>query len=113
MYYELQIGGITYKLRLTTKNSVALEKALGYNPIMLLMDIDSGKMPKLGDMILVLHYMLQSLEHGITLEKTYDLYDRFIADGNGMFDLLPVFVEVFQNSGYLTTSANKEEEVKN
>ena len=39
LYTELFIGEESFKLRLTTKASVALEKALGYNPITMLMDI--------------------------------------------------------------------------
>ena len=102
MYTELIIGGESYKLRLTTKHSIQLEKSLGYNPLTLLMDIDSGKMPKLMDVIIILHGCLQALHHGITIEKTMDLYDKYVEDGKSMFDLIPVFIEVFQNSGYIS-----------
>ena len=53
MYTELIIGGEVFKLKLTTRASIQLEKALGYNPIAMLMDIDSGKMPKLMDVIII------------------------------------------------------------
>lgn len=104
LYTELYIGGDAYKLRLTTKASVALEKALGYNPISMLMAIDNGEMPKLADVLIMLHSMLQTYHHGYSLEKVYDLFDKYVAEGKGMFDLIPVFVEVFQNSGYLSTA---------
>lgn len=104
LYTELYIGGDAYKLRLTTKASVALEKALGYNPISMLMAIDNGEMPKLADVLIMLHSMLQTYHHGYSLEKVYDLFDNYVAEGKGMFDLIPVFVEVFQNSGYLSTA---------
>lgn len=110
MYTELIINGESYKLRLTTKNSIALEKALGYNPIAMLMDIDNGTMPKLGDVLIMLHSMLQCFHHGINMDKVYDLFDKYVAEGHGMFDLIPVFVEVFQESGYLATSKGTEEE---
>ncbi len=110
MYTELIIGGESFKVRLTTKASVALEKALGYNPISMLMDIDNGKMPKLADVLIMLQVMLQTYHHGYNMDKVYDLFDQFVADGKGMFDLIPVFVEVFQQSGYLSTSGNKGEE---
>lgn len=105
-YTELNICGDAYKLRLTTKASVSLEKSLGYNPISMLMAIDNGEMPKLADVLVMLHAMLQTYHHGYSLDKVYDLFDKYVEDGHGMFDLIPVFVEVFQNSGYLAT--NKE-----
>jgi hypothetical protein len=113
LYTELIIGDESFKLRLTTKASVALEKALGYNPISMLMDIDNGVMPKLNDILIMLQAMLQTYHHGYSLDKVYDLFDRYVADGKGMFDLIPVFVEVFQNSGYLATggSNSKEEDI--
>lgn len=110
MFTELIIGEKSYKLRLTTKASVSLEKALGYNPISMLMDIDNGKMPKLADVLIMLQVMLQTYNHGLNLDKVYDLFDEYVADGHSMFDLIPIFVEVFQNSGYLSTSGNKEDE---
>lgn len=112
MYSELVINGNSYKLRLTTKNSVQLEKALGYNPISMLMDIDDGKMPKLGDMLLMLQAMLQPFHHGMTMDKVYDLFDEYVADGHNMFDLLPVFIEVFQNCGFITKNIDDSQEAE-
>ena len=104
LYTELLIGNDSYKLRLTTKTSIALEKALGYNPISMLMDIDNGKMPKLTDILIMLQAMLQTYHHGMNMDKVYDLFDAYCADGKSMFDLIPVFIEVFQNSGYISTN---------
>ena len=115
-YSVLNIGNESYKLRLNTKNSVALEKALGYNPITMLMAIEQGTMPTLGDMLTILQHMLQSYHHGFNMDRVYDLYDEYVADGHGMFELIPVFIEVFQNSGYLTTAkegAGQDVDAKN
>lgn len=109
MYTELIIGEKIFKLRLTTRASVMLEKSLGYNPISMLMDIDNGKMPKMTDCLIILQAMLQTYHHGYNLDKVYDLFDEFIADGKSLFDLIPVFVEVFQQSGYISTGAAAEE----
>ena len=115
MYVDLIIGGESYKLRLTTKNSIALEKTLGYNPITMLMEIDEGKMPKLGDMLVMLQAMLQPYHHGFNMDKTMDLFDKYVEEGKSMFDLIPVFVEVFEQSGYITSSKGDkaDEEGKN
>ena len=109
-YTELIINGESYKLRLNTRNCIALEKALGYNPVQVFMEIDEGKLPKLTDMIIMLQVMLQQLQHGITIEKTYDLFDTYVAEGHNMFDLVPIFIEVFQNSGFI--SAENVEEIE-
>lgn len=111
LYTELMIGGESYKLRLTTKTSIALEKALGYNPISMLMEIDNGKMPKMGDVLIMLQVMLQTYHHGMNMDKVYDLFDRYVADGKSMFDLIPVFIEVFQESGYISQNKNDSEDV--
>lgn len=110
MFTELTIGLETYKLRLTTKTSIQLERALGYNPLMLLMKIDAGEMPKLNDVLIILQGMLQTYHHGMNLDKVYDLYDRYVAEGNTMFDLIPVFIEVFQSSGYISKPGVEAEE---
>lgn len=110
MYTELIIGGESYKLRLTTQASIAMEKALGYNPITMLMAIDEGQMPKMTDVLIMLQAMLQPFHHGYTMDKVYALFDKYVADGHNMFDLIPVFIEVFQESGYISKA--KEDSVE-
>lgn len=115
MFEILTINGEEFKLRLTTRTSIQLEKALGRNPIDILMEIEGGKIPKMMDMIIILHAMLQSMHHGYTQDKVIDLMDAYIADGHTNLDLLPVFIKVFENSGYIpkNPNSNTEEEVKN
>lgn len=114
MFTELIIGGESYKLRLTTKTSISLERALGYNPITILMDIEKNKMPKLNDMLIMLQAMLQTYHHGMNMEAVFDLFDKYVEDGKSMFDLIPVFVEVFEQSGYISSKTDEvPEESKN
>lgn len=113
LYTELNINGETYRLRLNTRASMNLEKALGYNPISMLMDIDRGVMPKMGDVLIMLHSMLQANHHGFNMDKTIDLFDDYVAEGHSMFDLIPVFVEVFQTSGYISKDTKSNENEKN
>lgn len=116
LYTELKVGEEIFKLRLTTKNSITLERSLGYNPITLFMDIEKGKMPKLNDILIILHSMLQTYQHGYDMNKVYELFDAYAEkEGKSMFDLIPVFMEVFQQSGYITKAENEEEaeEAKN
>lgn len=109
MFTELIINGEIYKLRLTTKASVSLERALGYNPITMLMDIEKGKMPKLNDVLIMLQAMLTTYHHNMNMERVFDLFDEYVAEGGSMFDLIPVFVKVFEQSGYISATAGKEE----
>ena len=39
-----------------------------------------------------------------------DLFDRYVEDGKSMFDLIPIFIEVFQQSGYINKSDSSDEE---
>jgi hypothetical protein len=110
LYTELNIGNECYKLRLTTKASVSLERALGYNPITMLMDIEKGKMPKLNDILIMLQAMLTTYHHNMNMERVFDLFDEYVAEGGSMFDLIPIFVKVFEQSGYISSSAKETEE---
>lgn len=109
MFSTIKIGDKEYSLRLNARASLALEKALGRSPLAVFMDLDNGEMPKLQDMLLILHSALQPLNHGITLDKTYDLFDEYAKEGHNIFDLVPVFIEVFQESGYLAKTTGKED----
>ena len=108
---ELMIGGNTFRLRLNTRNSIALEKALGYNPLNMLIEAADNKMPKKTDVIIMLQHMLQAYHHGYNMDKTMDLFDEYIDEGHNMFEIIPVFVQVFTDAGYIpkNAEANSEE----
>lgn len=112
-FTTLTIGDKEYKLRLNTRNCIVMEKALGYNPIQLFMELDENKLPKLSDMIIMLQAMLQQYNHGISTNDVYDLMDEFMAEGHSEFDLIPIFLEVFQNSGFVSANTGEVEEPKN
>ena len=48
MYYTFTVGGNDYKLRLSTRNTVALEKKIGCNPLMIFGNGD--RVPSVTDM---------------------------------------------------------------
>jgi hypothetical protein len=110
LYYTLHIGDKEYKCRLTARACVELEKKLGENPLNVFIRVASseGNLPELGSLITILHASLQSMEHNISLEKTYDIYDEFVDEGHTMMDLVPVILEIFKVSGFFN-----EEQVKN
>ena len=114
LYETITIGGKDYKARLTARALVDLEKKLGTSPINVFIEMGQkeGFMPELETLILVFHASLQAMEHGITLEKAYDLYDEMVDEGKGIVELLNFIVDVFQSSGLLP-KGNVEEDAKN
>lgn len=108
MYHELEVGNKTYKLRINTRNIVALEKRLGCNPLSIFGDGET--IPALTDMIYVLHFSLQELQHGITLEDTYNIFDAWIADGHNMTDFIKELIEIYKVSGIMRPDVKAEVE---
>ena len=73
MYYEFTAGNKTYKLRLNTRNIVALEQKLGCNPVMVFKSLDGETLPTVSVMVTILHASLQALNHGISFEVERNL----------------------------------------
>lgn len=114
-YVEFTVSENTYKLRLSTKYTIALEKALGHNPIQILFDLDNGNIPTITEIVTILHYCLQQYNHGLKIDDSYDIYDEYLAEGNTMFTFInDVIVPVYKESGLLAKESDKEEdEAKN
>ena len=106
-YVDFEVGEQTYKLRLTTQNVIAMEKALGCNPIQIIYNIDKDILPKLSDLCIMLQSMLSTYQHGITVNETMKIIDNYMADGHNMFDLIPVLLEVFTASGFINTESEE------
>lgn len=109
MYTELKAGDHTYKLRLTNQGIVQYEKEMGESPLQMFMRIDEDIMPKITDMTKLLHTMLQTYEHGITLKDAGEILDGYIEDGNTYYeDFMLLLIDALQTSGFLPK--NKEED---
>lgn len=98
-YIEFTAGNKEYKLRLNTRNVIALEKRLGVNPLAIFGDGDT--IPTITTMVAVLHASLVQYQHGITFENAYDIFDDYLADGNAMTDFIPVILEIYKVSGLI------------
>lgn len=99
MYVDFSAGGKDYKLRLNTRNTVTLEKQLGCNPLAIFGDGDT--MPTITTMVQVLYCSLLQLNHGVTLDDAYNIFDAYLADGNGATDFLSVMIDIFKVSGLI------------
>ena len=105
MYYDFEVGNKSYKLRLNTRNVVALEKQLGCNPVAIFGSGDT--IPTISTMVHILHNSLQPYNHGITLDDAYNIFDEYLAN-NSMTDFIPVILEIYKVSGIIRTEGAEE-----
>lgn len=99
MYVDFTAGNKDYKLRLNTRNTVALERQLGCNPLSVFGDGDS--IPTITTMVQILYASLQQYNHGISLNDAFDIFDDYLADGNAMTDFIQVIIDVYKVSGII------------
>lgn len=105
-YIDFEAGNKTYKLRLNTRNIITLEKQLGCNPLAIFGTGDT--LPTITMMVYILHASLQQLNHGITLNDAFDIFDEYIADGHASTDFIPVILEVYKASGIIGGDTNEK-----
>jgi hypothetical protein len=108
-YVDFEAGNKSYKLRLNTRNIVALEKQLGCNPLSIFGDGET--LPPVSTMITILHSALQQLNHGISLNDAMDIFDDYLADGNEMASFIAVIIDIFKASGLIKDDAVAEKNV--
>jgi hypothetical protein len=98
MYYEFFVGEKPYKLRLNTRNIIALEKQLGCNPLAVFGNGES--IPTVSTMVNILFYSLQQYNHGISLNDAYDIFDTYL-ESKSVTDFIQVILEVYKVSGII------------
>ena len=101
MYVDFTAGNKDYKLRLSTRNVVTLEKQLGCNPLSIFGDGD--KLPTVTEMVYVLYTSLLQYNHGISLNDAYGIFDDYLADGNSATDFIAIILEIYKVSGLIKT----------
>ena len=108
MYVDFTAGNKDYKLRLNTRNIVALERQLGCSPLAIFGNGDT--IPTITTMVVVLYNSLQQLNHGITMDDAYDIFDAWLADGHVMTDFISIIIEIYRVSGGIRN--DKEENLE-
>lgn len=106
MYLDFHAGAKDYKLRLNTRAVVSLEKQLGCNPLAIFGDGET--IPTVTVMVTVLHAALQSLEHGITMNDAYDIFDAWLEDGHASVDFVHVILDLYKVSGIVPKEVSAE-----
>ena len=74
LYVDFSAGNEQYKLRLSTRAIVALEKQIGCNPLSIFGVGDT--VPTVTTMVNILHAAIQQYHHGITVNDAFDIFDR-------------------------------------
>lgn len=103
-YTTWKIGEVEHKLRLTTRQAVAIEEKLGVNLLKVFMprQDEDFPLPPLKVMLVVIHGALQKFEHGVTLDDVYDMHDDYVDAGGDQTSLLmDVIIPLFENSGFM------------
>ena len=108
VYVDFTAGNKDYKLRLNTRNTVALEKALGCNPLAIFGN--GEEIPTITTMVSILYFSLQQLNHGISLDEAYNIFDSYLDDGNSATDFITVILDIYKVSGIIK---NTDNEIKN
>lgn len=110
-YVDFTAGNKEYKLRLSTRNTVALEKALGCNPLMIFGAGDT--IPTVTKMVYILHASLQQYQHKITLDDAFDIFDDYLADDHTPTDFIQVILDIYRASGIMKAEKQEDEAEKN
>jgi hypothetical protein len=106
MYVDFTAGNKDYKLRLNTRNVVALERSLGCNPLSVFGDGDT--LPTVTVMVTVLHASLQQLNHGVSLNDAFDIFDEYLSDGHSATDFINVMLDIYKVSGLINQDVDTE-----
>lgn len=106
LYVDFSAGNKDYKLRLNTRNVVALEKAVGCNPLAIFGDGET--LPTITVMVAVLHASLQHFHHGISLNDAYEIFDAYLDDGNSITDFVKVIIDIYKTSGLIPEGTNEK-----
>ncbi|MCY9513317.1 DUF6096 family protein [Paenibacillus apiarius] len=100
LYTTLQVGEKEYKLRLPSKSACAIERKIGKSVLTIFGEGELNDLPNLETLITVLHGSLQVYEHGVTLDDTYEIYDKYVEHGGSYAGLIQELVEVLKVSGF-------------
>ena len=101
LYVDFSTGVKDYKLRLSTRNTILLEKQIGCNPLAIFGDGET--LPSVTTMVTILHASLQQYHHGISMNDAYDIFDAYLVDGHTITDFISVIIEIYKVSGIIAS----------
>lgn len=96
-YIDFTAGGKEYKLRLNTRNLIALEKQIGMSPLAI---FDGETLPTITTMVAILWASLQQLNHGIGMNEAYDIFDAYLEEHDAM-EFYMTIIDIYKVSGLM------------
>lgn len=107
MYFDFETNEQTYKLRLTTKTTMELEKKIGGNPLSI---FGSGsRIPSVTEMVTILWASMQDQQHGVTFEKAMNIFQNYIEnEDHTVTDFIAVIVGIYRASGIIAREDEQE-----
>lgn len=116
-YVLWNVAGEDHKVKLNTRTIVLLEEKLDKSLMDLIVNMDEllngedpkAKLPSLGDMMIVLYGGLHFVDNSITIDDTYELFDKYVEEDEGSVIKLfsDVFMPLLLASGIMGSGENK------
>lgn len=103
------IDGKDWNFRLTTSEMVALERSLRQNPMEILSQMQSGKLPMVTHLCEILFHSLKSSHPTLSREKMYKLYDQMLAEGWDLLKTTDLIIDIFKDGGLIPEDEEGED----
>ena len=102
-----KIGDEEVKLKLTTPQTLELEKKFRKNLITLMGD--ENNIPPLTTMLEIIHAAAVPWNHGIRLKNVMDLYEKYMEAGGKQMNLyVDVYLQIYMVSGFFSPTVAEE-----
>lgn len=108
-YIEKTIGDKNWNFRLTTLQTVELEKSLKQNPVSVLFEMQNGGFPQVTKLVEILFYSLKTSHPTIKKEKVYEIVDKMYDEGGNYVSIVNLILEIFRQSGLLPEDSDEDE----
>lgn len=110
-WYEWEVGGNVYKLKLTTAAICKLEEKFRRN---LLNVVAGSEIPPLGVMLTVIQAAMLQHHHGVKYTKVQEIYDVYLREGGNQLSLYAdvIMGGIMTVSGFFTEDQTENLENK-
>ena len=107
LYSTFEVDNTKYKLRITTRSLIELERALGINPMYVFANAENHNVPTVEQMAQILYHSLTAYHSELTLEDAYKIFDKWLDEGHIYNEFVRVITEVYIVSGIFKADSGK------
>ena len=105
----LTVKGKDYPIKITTRTALDMEEKLGTNPLNTILKIQRNEeLPDLKTILVMLHYSLQKLNHGISWNDTLQLFDDYCEDDGSIVTIIELLLQAFIESGLIKVEGEND-----